>query len=243
MGCAGCSSVISHDAGTPVQVIYNRENVSFNLELSQEEAAVVLSVLNGKRRDLDMTVTGAGCGFGRELSFIIDGSTYCLAQDACDVIWKEGTNNYYVLSTQEMNQLREIFNINGGRLPLQKGSSVDEAAVWDWAQGIKQADITCVTPRSEGKTFDALTTAEKRDLVMLLNKLTKDSFTENKELTGGTPSFGVEIVIGSEFYYVNEYNGPNGRLELVSYNGKQWIINDTDLFAFIQEITGNVTSE
>ena len=123
MGCAGCSSVISHDAGTPVQVIYNRENVSFNLELSQEEAAVVLSVLNGKRRDLDMTVTGAGCGFGRELAFIIDGSTYCLAQDACNVIWEEGTNNYYVLSTQEMDQLREIFNINGGRLPLQKGNS------------------------------------------------------------------------------------------------------------------------
>lgn len=118
MGCMGCAAVISHPSGTAVRICYDRENVSFDLELSQEEADVVLSVLNGKRRDLDMTVTGAGCGFGRELSFIIDGSTYCLAQDTCDCIWKEGTDNYYVLSTQEMNQLREIFNAHGGNLPL-----------------------------------------------------------------------------------------------------------------------------
>ena len=117
------STVIFHPSGTAVRICYDRENVSFDLELSQEEANFVVSVLNGKRRDLDMTVTGAGCGFGREQSFIIDGSTYCLAQDTCDVIWEEGTDNYYVLSTQEMNQLREIFNTQGGRLPLQKGNN------------------------------------------------------------------------------------------------------------------------
>ena len=57
------STVISHPEGTPVQIVYDREDGSFDLELSQEEANVVLSVLNGKQRDLDMTVTGAGCGF------------------------------------------------------------------------------------------------------------------------------------------------------------------------------------
>ena len=117
------SIVIFHPSGTAVRICYDRENISVDLELSQKEANVVLPVLNGKRRDLDKTVTGAGCGFGRELSFIIDGSTYCLAQDTCDVIWEEGTDNYYVLSTQEMNQLREIFNTQGGRLPLQKGNN------------------------------------------------------------------------------------------------------------------------
>ena len=109
MGCTGCAAVISHPSGTAVRICYDCENVSFDLELSQEEANVVLSVLNGERRDLDMTVTGAGCGFGREQSFIINGSTYCLAQDACDCIWEEGTNNYYVVSNQEMKQLKEIF--------------------------------------------------------------------------------------------------------------------------------------
>ena len=116
MGCMGCAAVISHPSGTAVRIFYDRENVSFDLELSQEEANVVLSVLNGKRRDLDMTVTGAGCGFGREQSFIIDGSTYCLAQDTCGVIWEEGTDNYYVVSQQELEQLKEIFKAHGAKI-------------------------------------------------------------------------------------------------------------------------------
>jgi len=116
MGCTGCAAVISHPSGTDVGICYDRENVSFDLELSEEEANVVLSVLNGKRHDLDMTVTGAACGFGREQSFIIDGSTYCLAQDGCSVIWEEGTDNYYVISDQEMNQLREIFKAHGAEI-------------------------------------------------------------------------------------------------------------------------------
>ncbi len=115
IGCVGCAAVISHPSGTAVQICFNRENVSFDLELSQEEANIVLSVLNGKQHDLDMTVTGAGCGFGREQSFIIGNSVYCLAQDSCDVIWEEGTNNYYVLSSEETKQLRKIFRTHGGK--------------------------------------------------------------------------------------------------------------------------------
>ena len=116
MGCMGCAAVISHPSGTAVRICYDRENVSFDLELSQEEANVVLSVLNGERRDLDMTVTGAGCGFGREQSFIINGSTYCLGQDDCGVIWEEGTDNYYVVSQQELEQLKEIFKAHGAEI-------------------------------------------------------------------------------------------------------------------------------
>ena len=116
MGCTGCAAVISHPSGTAVRIYYDRENVSIDLELSQEEANVVLSVLNGKRCDLDMTITGAGCGFGREQSFIINGSTYCLGQDDCGVIWEEGTDNYYVLSNQEMKQLKEIFKAHGAKI-------------------------------------------------------------------------------------------------------------------------------
>lgn len=118
-----------------------------------------------------------------------------------------------------------------------------EATVWGWAQGVNQKDITSATPWSQDKTFETLDGAERRELVKLLNKLTKDSFTENENLAGGTPLFGIEIVIGSATYHINEYNGPNGRLEMVRYNEKQWIIDDTALFAFIQEITGNVTLE
>ena len=120
MGCMGCAAVISHPSGTAVRICYDRENVSFDLELPQEEADVVLSVLNGKRRDLDMTVTGAGCGFGREQAFIINGSVYCLAQDMCEVLWEEGTENYYIISMQEREQLEEIFKTHGAEIYNKK---------------------------------------------------------------------------------------------------------------------------
>ena len=116
MGCTGCAAVISHPSGTAVRICYDRENVFIDVELSQDESNTVLSVLNGKRHDLNLTVTGAGCGFGREQSFIIDGSTYCLAQDSCGVIWEEGTDNYYLVSDQEMRQLKEIFREHGAKI-------------------------------------------------------------------------------------------------------------------------------
>ena len=116
LGYTSCYAVISYPAGTGVRICYDREDISFDSELSQEEANIVLSILNGKRRDLDMTVTGAGCGFGREQSFIINGITYCLAQDDCGVIWEEGTKNYYCISNQEMKQLKEIFKAHGAKI-------------------------------------------------------------------------------------------------------------------------------
>ena len=117
-----------------------------------------------------------------------------------------------------------------------------EATVWGWAQGLNPKDITSATPWSQNKTFEALNGAERRELVRLLNKLTKDSFTENENLSGGTPLFGIEIVIGSATYNISDYHGPKGRLEIVMYNEEQWIIDNNDLFAFIRGIAGNVTS-
>ena len=111
--CAGCAAAVSYPAETVVRICYDRENASLELELSREEADVVLSVLNGKKRDLDLTVTGAACGFGREQAFLIAGTAYCLAQDGCGVIWEEGTDRYYIVSNQEMEQLKEIFQAHG----------------------------------------------------------------------------------------------------------------------------------
>ena len=122
------------------------------------------------------------------------------------------------------------------------GCSNNEVKVWDWAQGLNQEDITSATPWSEGSTFEALNDTEILDLVILLNKLTKDSFTENKKLTGGTPTFGIQIVIASETYNINESIHPNGALEL-KYNEKMWLIDNAELLGFIQKVADSTPTE
>jgi len=125
------------------------------------------------------------------------------------------------------------------------GCSDNEEKVWDWAQGINQEDITSATPwrhDEANEEFEPLNDAETLELVMLLNELTKDSFTHNKHLQGGTATYGIKIIIASETYYLNQVNGPNGSLE-VSYNEKLWWIDNAELSAFVQSVTDSRPAE
>lgn len=121
------------------------------------------------------------------------------------------------------------------------GCADKEAKIWEWAQALGQADIVCVTPWNQDKinqddAFAPLDEKETLELITLLNGLTKDSFTENKNLTGGTPTYGLEITLGLEVHHLNEAIGPQGLLE-VSYNEKLWWIDDAELSAFVQRVT------
>ena len=121
------------------------------------------------------------------------------------------------------------------------GCSNNESSVWAWTQGLTQEEIVCATPWNQDKinaddVFAPLDEQETLELVTLLNKLTKDSFAENKHLRGGTATYGLEITLDSEIYHLNEANGPHGTLE-VSYNEKLWWIDDAELSAFVQRVT------
>ena len=122
------------------------------------------------------------------------------------------------------------------------GCSGRTATVWNWAKNVKQEDINAVTPWSDGNTLEPLDDTETLELITLLNKLTKDSFIENKELSGGTPTFGIQIDIASNTYNINDSIHPNGALEM-NYNEKQWLINDEDLLSFIQKVAGVTPTE
>ena len=128
------------------------------------------------------------------------------------------------------------------------GCSNDKTKVWDWAQGLNQEDITSATPRRLGeadKAFEPLSDAETIELVLLLNKLTKDSFTENKDLVGITPVVGIQIKLASETYNINYAPSPYGKygaLEM-GYNEKMWWIDDAALLDFFQRVTANIPTE
>jgi len=126
------------------------------------------------------------------------------------------------------------------------GCSGGETKVWEWTQSLHQVDIISATPWSQekinqGDEFAALNDTQTRELVTLLNGLTKDSFTHNKHLRGGTSTYGMQINIAGQTYHLNEANGPHGSLEL-SYNEKLWWIDSEDLSDFIREMAGKDTA-
>lgn len=125
------------------------------------------------------------------------------------------------------------------------GCSDNEEKVWDWALRLNPEDITSAIPWQhdvEYQEFAPLNDAETLELVMLLNELTKDSFTHNKHLQGGTPTYGIKIIIASETYYLNQAIGPHGSLEM-SFNEKLWWIDNEELSSFVQRVTDSSPTE
>ena len=121
------------------------------------------------------------------------------------------------------------------------GCSNNEVKIWEWTQNLEQEDIISAIPRSGVDSdkrieFEPLNDAETLELVTLLNGLTKDSFTENKDLRGITPTFHLEIKIASETYYINEAGAPDGALEM-KYHEKQWWIDNAALTEFVKTVT------
>ena len=123
--------------------------------------------------------------------------------------------------------------------------SSSKERIWVWTQSVNQEDIRSVTPwRQDGEftVLEPLDDAQIRELVTLLNKLTKDSFTENKKLTGGTPVYGIEIVVDSVTYNLDDAIGSHGSLE-IDDNEKMWWIDDETLSAFVQKVTDITPAE
>ena len=105
---------------------------------------------------------------------------------------------------------------------------------WNWAQALTSEEITSVTLWGDNGNV-TLTDEESADLVRLLNTLEKRDFTENDQLTGGTPTYGLTVQTANGEYNINESIAPAGSLE-INYKDKQWWIDDDDLEKFIREI-------
>lgn len=105
---------------------------------------------------------------------------------------------------------------------------------WNWAQALTSEEITSVTLWGDNGNV-TLTDEESADLVRRLNALEKRDFTENDQLTGGTPTYGLTVQTANGEYNINESIAPAGSLEM-NYGDKQWWIDDDDLEKFIREI-------
>lgn len=108
---------------------------------------------------------------------------------------------------------------------------------WNWSQELSTEHVTGVVPwtavpGSGESDFPKLSDEETDTLVRLLNALKRGDFTENSELTGGTPTYGLRIQTSAGTYHLNESIAPAGALEM-RYNDTQWWIDSVELTEFV----------
>lgn len=106
---------------------------------------------------------------------------------------------------------------------------------WNWAQNLTSEDIASVELWSD-KGNVSLTDGERADFVRILNALEMKDFTENTQLTGGTPTYGLTVQTANGEYHINESIAPSGSLEMVGYGDKQWWIDNDALAEFIRTL-------
>ncbi len=99
---------------------------------------------------------------------------------------------------------------------------------WSWARDLSQESVTSVE-LWEANDLRPLSADEITTLVSILNSLKQENFTENKDLVGGTPGYGLRIITSSGEYDLNESIAPAGAFEM-SYGDKQWWIDSAALY-------------
>ncbi|HHX36737.1 MAG TPA: M56 family metallopeptidase [Clostridiaceae bacterium] len=111
---------------------------------------------------------------------------------------------------------------------------------WQWASGVNQNTLYSAEAWS-GSSFYVLSYDETQELSQLINVLDKGSFTENTELVGGTPEYGIIINVEDTKYNLNESIAPAGSLEM-EYEGKMWWIDSEELNSFILNVVDNLSA-
>ena len=95
-----------------VRYIYGDKNIT--TELSEEDAALVTEILNGKHVSVfDLP----SCGFDENVSVKINENTFCIACDECGTVYFKERNGYISLDDDENEQLREILSDYGFEWP------------------------------------------------------------------------------------------------------------------------------
>lgn len=86
-------------------------------ELTAEESAKVIEILNGNTYKDVFTSGVPACGFSKEVSFEINGKFYCIAMDTCSRVRGFGSSRYFSVSEDGIDYIHALFEKYGGYFP------------------------------------------------------------------------------------------------------------------------------
>ena len=86
-------------------------------ELTAEESAKVIEILNGNTYKDVFTSGVPACGFSKEVSFEINGRFYAVAMDTCNNMQDLGTLRFFDISEEGIDYIHALFEKYGGYFP------------------------------------------------------------------------------------------------------------------------------
>lgn len=108
----------------------------------------------------------------------------------------------------------------------------DKAAFLEWLHGINadNAEVHLWTIANFNEKL--LSKDAVQSLADILANVTLNDITWNEDLAGGTPEYGLRLIIDNEVWYMNESISPLGQME-GSFRNKLWLIKSAELKDFI----------
>lgn len=101
------------NTNSKVILVYKYSDKDIDVELTEEESNKIIELFNGKVLLKD----NPSCGFDKDVSFIINGNYYEIAEDGCGIIYSDRENRYIRLSNKEKEIYKEIMDKYGAKCP------------------------------------------------------------------------------------------------------------------------------
>ena len=110
----GCGPVRVRDGASVNLYCINEDGTVYDMHLSEEEAAEIVSILDGKWAMADTP----SCGFGEDLAFHVGGAVFAVARDGCGILQKKDDGRYLMLSDTETEYFHSLLEKYGISLPM-----------------------------------------------------------------------------------------------------------------------------
>lgn len=115
-------------------------------------------------------------------------------------------------------------------------------APWRWAQELKLEQVLSVTAWQSGGDLRELTEDQTESLVMLLNNLSREDFTENRQSEHEAVPFGIRIETVEGPFILNDSSSPNTPLAFSNEDANWWVDNES-LSMFLVKLYENLLTQ
>ena len=104
---------VSVNTDRTVRLVYKYDSASVDVNLSEQESNMILSIFDGKELYFD----NPSCGFDKNVSLRVNGRIFCPACDTCCTVKDCGTGQFFKITQAERDTIERIFVIYGGHFP------------------------------------------------------------------------------------------------------------------------------